>query len=124
LGNKLEIKSIVKNTASNVADYVKCSIYNRATFAGYLCVAGFGVYEYMGGDDIRIEIMLVGFAFSLLKVTKMGRETFESYRQTKSIITANKMNEELGSSRYKLYCNYGGIKLAVKEAGLENLLTD
>ncbi len=111
-------------------DYAKSVIANKFTLTGYvsLGLGAVGAYIFTKTNMPEINIYISNtlfFSYSFLTFlgTEFGVETYKAYRKMKNHIQKHNTIE----SRFKIrfsqdYCVRTGIKLAAKEAGLEDLL--
>ena len=123
----------LKNIRDNVKDYLKCTWANKATLASYLLLGTYilsraiGIQEDHSQEILRQSVQFISGlgSFELLLLTWGGANTFHTYRRAKKHI---EQFEEL-PSRYidlkgKWYCTKVAVRLAAKEAGLENQLLE
>ncbi len=106
-------------------DYVKCSIRNKFTLAGYLGVAIGTTFHVVGfafnQHDFQYAAACIDFPAALcLLLTGFGHDTYDTYAKTK------KRFQRHGSLNYgfielysDVYCNRVGLKMAAREAGIE-----
>lgn len=110
-------------------DYLKCAVENRFTLAGYLLFAATVAYDAIGGSSQEIdkhfglEWAVYWLSFGLLSEALFGFETFKAYQKTKALIEKRGNIDPRFLSKYKTYCSRKGLNLAIKEAGLESIVT-
>jgi hypothetical protein len=119
---------------SKIKDYLKCVWANKATLGGYLGLAisiGEGVIG-LNCENSKTESVLSALctltsiaSLQVLAVTDWGSETLTAYRKTKKYIRSfGKMKEKYNRLNENFYCENVGIRLAAREAGLEDSLID
>ena len=110
-----------------IKDYFKCSIANRYVALGYASLSISGIIEssnYIFSKDNfpnTSDVMLATGAL-LLVASRFGKETYDAYKKTqRNIAETGKIGE--GFYEHITWpCPRAGVHLAIKEAGLENLL--
>ena len=116
-----------------IKDYLKAVYHNKFTLLGYLgilTVAGIETATHLLNIrvpciEMRLSIegtLAIGGSTSLLG-TGFGATTMKAYRRTKEHIqnfgrVGNPFKEKLR----KNYCNKVGVRMAVREAGLEDII--
>jgi len=115
---------------TNIKDYVKCVYANKATLVGYIGAVTSGVLLFHGKPESQeLQGLYIASVYSLsqlssvlLGATKFGRETFQSYRRAKKHIQEYETINTKYYDKHKLYCDKVGVRLAAREAGLEDKL--
>jgi hypothetical protein len=112
-------------------DYAKCVYANKATLVGYASLTAnvllsmlekHGIINLsLGAQSLESSLQITTVA--LLTVTRFGLDTLNSYYKTKKHISNNLNIDSLFELKFsRAYCNRVGVRLAVKEAGLEKTL--
>lgn len=113
-------------------DYLKCVYANKFTLAGYLslpvgvCLAAVG--HNLAPDNtsgvfytLAVDAGLVSIA--CLKVTSLGNETLKAYNKSKKHIQKfGKIKSDYQEIKDNWYCSRVGIRLAIEESRLEEVL--
>ncbi len=110
-----------------IKDYAKCAVRNKFIIGSY---AGIGLsillkyVEHETGTQIPVVDDLLYYAsFGTLGATQLGLETFNAYRRMRKHISEHGTIEPRFKDKFSsMYCTQTGIKMAAKEAGLENLI--
>ena len=109
-------------------DYLKCIWANKATLAGYLSLpislTLSAIAEHEGSKNLFGISQYAAFAgIFLLTSTDFGTHTLKVYNKTREYIKEHgkiKKNQQYN----KYYCSRVAMRLAAKEAGLENTLEE
>ena len=116
---------------SIIKDYLKCVYANKFVIAGYIALAsdialitlGKPQSESLGKLYAMSVFCLSETSCSFLFPTLLGFETLKTYRKTKNYIQEfGKVREDYRKIKDNWYCSRVGIRLAAREAGLENTL--
>ncbi len=110
-----------------IKDYAKCVYANKFTLVGALGMISSGIllsFVEMSPEKFNNFInYVVSPSFVLLCTTAAGAETFIAYRRIKNHIEKyTVLDEKIIDAFSKSYCTRAGLKLAVREIGLENLV--
>jgi len=117
----------------NIKDYLKCVYANKFTLAGYIgLTSAFTaiIFKEPLINQITHEayaiIIGITFGYSMfsLGVTSFGTETLDSYKRTKNNVNKYGTINDVYYYKHSMYCNKVGVKLALKEAGLEKILEE
>lgn len=114
-----------------LTDYLKCSYSNKALLLGYISTAAGFAYSSVAGPEssalLTKTLLLAGGVG--IGMSYAGASTYLSYTRARDYIkqTGNLprgiprfiKKQKLGGLLSCTYCNNVGIKLALKEAGLE-----
>lgn len=113
-------------------DYLKCVYANKFTLAGYLslpisaslAVAGHNLaHDNTSGVfyTLAADVGLIGIA--CLKITSWGNETLKAYNKSKKYIQKfGKIKSDYQGIKDNWYCSRVGMRLAIEESGLEEVL--
>jgi hypothetical protein len=128
----------IKMISNKFKDYLKCVYANKFTLSGYLlllagaCDSTNTIHNIFSSHpkDIAllhhcyIDGMILYSGISLLAITSNGQETYNSYIQARRHIKQNgKLDPRNLEKIRRVYCKKVGIKLALKEANLEDRLS-
>jgi hypothetical protein len=118
-------------------DYLKCVYANKFTFAGYLIsIASIcdstntisNIHSSQSPDISLLKHRTIDFlvlygGITMMAFTSCGQETYDHYIKAREQIKLyGKIDPRYLEKIRKTYCRKVGIKLALKEANLENRL--
>lgn len=114
-------------------EYAKCIWANKFTTMGLVATAGIMALGSLSpdvtqmADDVRLLygalVCATGVAsVSGLGMTIFGIETYSSFKTTQALIARHGRVHDLHRHFHRTYCNDVGVALAIKEAGIEELL--
>lgn len=111
-------------------EYARCAIYNRASLFGIAGMAtGVAIAANITPDSLPGRLALLGNSFLVTSsmmaciASAVGMPTYSSYRTASRAIEHGHAN--LVAATYhedSRYCNRRGVRLALKDANLEQLL--
>jgi len=110
-----------------VKDYTKCAIKNKFILSSYVGIGASLLSKYIehktGTKIIRMDDLLINSSVVILGTTQFGLETMHSYRRMREHIKKHGTIRKRFKEKFSpVYCTQTGIKMAAKEAGLENLI--
>lgn len=110
-----------------IKDYTKCASRNEFVLWSYLGLGASLSLNYLenktGISFYPISDLMMFVSIPVLGVTKLGLETTKAYRRMKEHISKHGTVEPRFKDKFSsMYCTQVGIKIAIKEAGLEKLL--
>lgn len=114
-----------------IINYLKCAYANKVTLAGYTALAVGAACCLVGEqanpctEEIRSwgAILSIDTALFGLCSTMLGLDTYDTYEKTLNHIKQfGTIREDYAQIKNRFYCSRVAIKLAAKEAGLENTL--
>ena len=103
-------------------NFIKCAVANRYSFLGYAALITSAFLFKENPENLNTYNFLALAGLNLL-FTKGGELTHSSYRRTKNHIAKfNRIDKRFVRRFDKDYCVQLGIRLAAREAGLEEQL--
>lgn len=110
----------------NILDYAKCLAANRVTLINApLFMFSFYSLAALPHDSKYSEISFAAAVITsaTLYLTGCGMHTYNTYRRVKKHIKKKgTLDQKFTAKISEWYCDQAGLRLAAKEAGLEDLL--
>lgn len=109
-----------------IKDYAKCVVANKVALGGYIGFALFPVVKWVE-RKVGINLPTTDFVFLpsvfALGITFGGLDTYATYRRVKAHIKEHGVLVPRYRKKFpSAYCVQAGLRVAVKEAGLEKLI--